>query len=368
MSYNKSEEAGQDLNGRNNSAVISCSPLRSGLGTYSKLLYDLGFFESLVFFRKSSVSDDTGYENVIKPMPGLYSARAMLSAFGISFWKKYIQKYELAHLTSPEFFHLVRFNKNLTGTVHDLQPIDDRVSRSAYSYAFTRYMKKNYSVMGRMKGVVAISKVTAQKIREKIPDVDPVVIHQWTDNRFIFRDRKTVRDQLGIDEKTTIVLNVSSTEPRKNLEFLPRIIDNLPKDFTLLRIGQKSPLLERIDSHRFVNIESVADAIYPLYFNAADVYLSPSLREGFGRPTIEAVNSSLPVVVANIPINREILRNRKFLADPDDPGDYVSRVLQMADLDEEERKTLYSSLGNYYREERARKEYADFYEKLGGVY
>ncbi len=367
MSYNKSEEAGQDLNGRTNSAVISCSPLRSGLGTYSKLLYDLGFFESLVFFRKSSVSDETGYENVIKPKPGLYSARAMLSAFGLSFWKKYIQKYGLAHLTSPEFFHLVRFNKNLTGTVHDLQPIDDRVSRSAYSYAFKRYMKKNYAAMDRMKGVVAISNVTAQKIREKIPDVDPVVIHQWTDNRFTFRDRKAVRDQLGIDEKTRIILNVSSTEPRKNLEFLPRIIDNLPKDFTLLRIGQKSPLLERIESHRFVNIESVADAIYPLYFNAADVYLSPSLREGFGRPTIEAVNSSLPVVVSNIPINREILRDQKFLADPDDLGDYVSGVQQMADMDEKERKTLYTSLGNYYREGRARKEYADFYEKLGGV-
>ena len=65
----------------------------TGLGTYSRLLYDLNLFESLVYFRKSSRSDESGYENVVKPRRGFYNFRAFLSIYGISFWKKYIQPF-----------------------------------------------------------------------------------------------------------------------------------------------------------------------------------------------------------------------------------------------------------------------------------
>lgn len=349
----------------NNSAVISCSPMNTGLGTYSRLLYDLDLFESLVFFRKSSRSEESGYENVVKPRHGLYNLRAFLSVYGISFWKKYIQRYGFSHLTSPEFFHLVRYNHNMTGTVHDLQPIDDSVSSSAYSYAFIQYMKRNYDAMGDLKGVVAISSVTAEVIGEKFPDVSPVVIHQWTDDRFIFRDRDSAKRKLGLNEDARYILNVSSPEPRKNLDLLPGVIASLPENFRLIRIGKMTPALERINDRRFVNIDSVPDDDYPLYFNAADVYFSPSIREGFGRPTIEAINSSLPVVLSDIPINREILGDGKFLVNPENPENFTDKILQAADMDAARRNSLYSRIGAYYRKNRALKQYQEFYERLG---
>ena len=348
----------------NNSAVISCSPMDTGLGTYSRLLYDLNLFESLVYFRKSSRSDESGYENVVKPRRGFYNFRAFLSIYGISFWKKYIQHYGFSHLTSPEFFHLVRYNHNITGTVHDLQPIDDRLSSSAYSYAFIRYMKKNYDAMGDLKGVVAISNVTAEAIRERLPDVSPVVIHHWTDDRFIFRERDSARKKLGFDEAVRYILNVSSPEPRKNLALLPEVIASLPENFRLIRIGKLTPALDRIKDKRFVNIESVPDADYPLYFNASDVYFSPSIREGFGRPTIEAINSSLPVVLSDIPINREILGDSKFLVNPENPENFPDKILQAADMDTAKRNSLYHRIGAYYRKDRALKQYQEFYERL----
>ncbi len=350
---------------KNNSAVISCSPVKTGLGTYSRLLYDLDLFENLIFFRKSSRSDESGYENVVKPDHGLYNLRAFLSVYGISFWKKYIQRYGFSHLTSPEFFHLVRYNHNMTGTVHDLQPIDDHVSRSAYSYAFIQYMKKNYEAMGSLKGVIAISDVTAEAIKEKLPDVNPVVIHHWTDDRFIFRDRNSVRKKLGFDKDVKYVLNVSSPEPRKSLDLLPKLIASLPENFRLIRIGKMTPALQRITDSRFVNIDSVSDEDYPLYFNASDVYFGPSVREGFGRPTIEAINSSLPVVLSDIPINREILRDSKFLIDPETPEDFMDKIMQAADMGESARVSLYSHIGDYYRKGRALREYKKFYGRIG---
>ncbi|MHB1708357.1 MAG: glycosyltransferase [Thermoplasmataceae archaeon] len=348
-----------------NSAVISCSPLRTGLGTYSRLLYDLDLFGSLVFFRKSSRSDESGYENVVKPDHELYNLRALLSVYGISFWKKYIQGFGFLHLTSPEFFHLVRYNRNMTGTVHDLQPIDDHVSRSAYSYAFIQYMKKNYSAMGDLKGVVAISNVTAEIIRDKVPDVNPVVIHHWTDDRFVSRDRDLVRKKLGLDTDARYILNVSSPEPRKGLDQLPKIMASLPDNFRLIRIGKMAPALEGIRDRRFINIDSVSDEDYPLYFSASDVYFSPSIREGFGRPTIEAINSSLPVVLSDIPINREIVRDSKFLVDPENPENFTEKILQAADMDAGQKGSLYSNLGDYYRKGRALRQYQEFYGRLG---
>ena len=45
---------------------------------------------------------------------------------------------------------------------------------------------------------------------------------------------------------------------------------------------------------------------------------------------LEAINSSLPVVLSDIPINREILRDSKFLIDPETPEDFMDKIIQAA--------------------------------------
>lgn len=346
-----------------NSAIISCSPISSGLGVYSKLLFDLGFFEDIVFFKKSAQSDESGYRSVVKPAPEIFPARVFLSIYGISYWKKYVKKYDKIHLTSPEFFHLVKYNNNMTGTVHDLQPIGEDISKKAYSYAFRKYMEKNYRFLDKLRGVVTISKETEKKVREHFPDLDPVTIHQWTDDSFTRRDKGEARTRLNLRQNAKIILNVSSSEPRKNLNILEKVLGILPEDYVLVHIGSHDPLLP--DGKRILNIESVSAQEYPLFFNAADLLLSPSVQEGFGRPTIEAINSSLPIVLSDIPVNREILPGYGYLASPYNTEDYVEAVEKVMDMPDRTRNGLYSSIGDYYREERALKEYARFFQQTG---
>ncbi|MEM0156357.1 MAG: glycosyltransferase [Thermoplasmataceae archaeon] len=346
------------------SAVISCSPLNTGLGIYSKLLYDLEFFEKLVFFKKSSGSDESGYSNIVKPRPELYPLRVFLSSYGISFWKKYVEKFEQVHLTSPEFFHLEKYNANMTGTVHDLQPIGDGISRSAYSYAFRKYIQRNYESMEKLQGLVTISKSTERAVREKFPNLNPVTIHQWTDSSFVRRDKEEARKRLNLDQDKRIILAVSSAEPRKNQEILPEVIGKLPEEYIILHIGSFERSIT--GNRRIINIESVPEGDYPLYFNAADLLLSPSLHEGFGRPTIEAINSQLPVVLSDIPVNREILPNYGYFADPVNAEEYMENIERIMDLSETQRYGLYSGIEDYYREGRAMSDYRKFFDTTCG--
>ncbi len=69
-------------------------------------------------------------------------------------------------------------------------------------------------------------------------------------------------------------------------------------------------------------------------YNSADVFLFPSLDEGFGYPVAEAMAAGLPVVASNIEVFHEITADSALLVDPD-PNDLVSGIKEALDSKEE---------------------------------
>lgn len=139
---------------------------------------------------------------------------------------------------------------------------------------------------------------------EVIPHaVDPI----FTPKRDKFALRKTL--DLPIDKK--IILSVSTAELRKNLQILPKVMDLLPSDFLLVRIGP--PVRGSLTRH------DVTDSQLVDYYAASDLLLFPTLEEGFGFPVVEAFASGLPVVSSDIPVVREVASDAAQLADPTDP-------------------------------------------------
>lgn len=67
----------------------------------------------------------------------------------------------------------------------------------------------------------------------------------------------------------------------------------------------------------------------PDYLNAADVYVSTSLSDGTSLSLLEAMACALPVVVTEIPSNKEWVINGQngFLAPPKNPNEVSKRVL-----------------------------------------
>lgn len=66
-------------------------------------------------------------------------------------------------------------------------------------------------------------------------------------------------------------------------------------------------------------------------YGGADIFVYPSVVESFGHPLLEAMSAGLPIVAADVPINRELCGNAAIYFHPFDPNDcarQISKVIQ----------------------------------------
>jgi glycosyltransferase involved in cell wall biosynthesis len=80
----------------------------------------------------------------------------------------------------------------------------------------------------------------------------------------------------------------------------------------------------------------------PLWYNAADIFVYPSLYEGFGLPVLEAMACGTPVVASNTSSLPEVVGESGLLVDPADAegmAEAMRRVLSDRDLREALRTT-----------------------------
>ncbi len=106
------------------------------------------------------------------------------------------------------------------------------------------------------------------------------------------------------------ILYLGNIEPRKNLPTLLRAFDRLAPavEHDLVIVGGEGWMMEefnatlagmtqrdRVRIHGFAPVEDL-----PAWYNAADLFVFPSLYEGFGFPPLEAMACGTPVVTSNV--------------------------------------------------------------------
>ncbi|MBI5663412.1 MAG: glycosyltransferase family 4 protein [Ignavibacterium album] len=137
-------------------------------------------------------------------------------------------------------------------------------------------------------------------------------------------EKKLLKKQFGLTEK--IVLYVGMLENRKNINTILKIADMFVKvreDLTFALVGKigyggkkiKAEILKRKNVIHLMNIDD--EALSKLY-NIADVFLFPSLYEGFGYPPLEAMQSGLPVIASDNTSLKEIISDGGILCNPKD--------------------------------------------------
>jgi len=129
-------------------------------------------------------------------------------------------------------------------------------------------------------------------------------------------DKNRARDDLGLDSDKKYVLCVGAMVPRKGLDYLirsiPTISEKLPNTELLLvgegyckkqlqLLAQKLHIQDKIHFIPAVDSEPrIPDEKLPLYYNAADVFVLPSLIEGLGVVGIEAMACETPFIGTNV--------------------------------------------------------------------
>ncbi|MFH1846633.1 MAG: glycosyltransferase family 1 protein [Candidatus Omnitrophota bacterium] len=192
-------------------------------------------------------------------------------------------------------------------------------------------MKKSINTSDK---VIVISENTKKDvllnfdIKEQKVEVLPLSVDE---SFYPIADRKeeqlaSVKSKYGITQD--FILTVSLISPRKNLVNLIRAFAKLKKMkaslHQLVIVGKKGWLFKKIFEEVvacgyekdiiFCDFVSHEDLVK--LYNAAEVFVYPSLYEGFGLPLLEAMACDCPVVASNISSIPEVCADAAILFDP----------------------------------------------------
>jgi glycosyltransferase involved in cell wall biosynthesis len=166
-----------------------------------------------------------------------------------------------------------------------------------------------------------------------------------------YNEKNIVKSYFGIDkellnatdlpklEKKYDVIYVGHFEKRKNHAPLLHAIARVNKDLKVKLIGYDTGLqssLEKLASELGLTnttFESVNnDTLLWQYYRESKVFVYPSIYEGFGIPTIEALVLGVPVICSDIPVFHEIGGDLVNYFDPQDPEDIARKLQKTLDL------------------------------------
>jgi glycosyltransferase involved in cell wall biosynthesis len=138
-----------------------------------------------------------------------------------------------------------------------------------------------------------------------------------------------LRQRLGLDPEDRVILSLSTLEPRKNLQTLLTAFERLHgrwegSPLKLVLAGSEGwkiqPLLERLQSstarQAILLPGHVPETDLPALLSLAELFVYPSLHEGFGLPPLEALQCGLPVIAGRTSSLPEVVGDAGILVDP----------------------------------------------------
>ncbi len=186
--------------------------------------------------------------------------------------------------------------------------------------------------------VIRFMGVPPSKVQVTYLGVDPVFRPQ-DDQALLARFRAERR----LPER--FLLYVGTLEPRKNVERLVEAYARARREHQiphkLVLGGAKGWLYERIFArvHELGLEEDVLFGSYipydelPLWYNCADIFIYPSLYEGFGLPPLEAMACGTAVITSSVSSLPEVVGNAAVTVNPLDVDALAGAIAQLLDDD-----------------------------------
>lgn len=233
-------------------------------------------------------------------------------------------------------------------TVHDIIPImfPKFVKMNHYWYFSTVFKR----LLTMSDAIIATSVCVRQNILgkfdiapEKIHVIYSGIDHQKFNRRLDLRQIADVKKKFKLDDRRYILF-VGVIEPKKNLQRLVAAYKLLTermafnKDYQLVIVGNLGwsyeDLFETINISRLHQdvrfLYSVDDTDLAILYSGAELFIFPSLYEGFGFPPLEAMACGCPVIVSDTASLPEVVGDAGLFVDPnsvDDIADLILRVV-----------------------------------------
>jgi len=300
----------------------------------------------------------------------------------LSLMKKKLPKIDFIHSPvslPPAFF----FKKNkVIATIHDLafKFFPETCSKKSllwWNISWPRCLK-------RTDHIVAISQNTKKDLIEiyKIPDEKISVIYNSISTdfpEFSMDSLVSIKSKYELPEK--FILYVGAPHKRKNIINIVRafklIVEKNQFPYYLVLVGPKgwelNSLLKEIEGmnlqKRIVLTGFVSDEDLSIIYRLADVFVFPSLYEGFGYPPLEAMSCGTPVITSNTSSLKEVVGDGGLLVDPLDykaMADAIVKVVSSPDLSKELIEKGFDQMKKFSLEKKI-KSYLDLYKKVASI-
>ena len=236
---------------------------------------------------------------------------------------------------SPHYNIPLLYRGKLLTTIHDvahlaLPDIYNTYSKKLYSKIFYDLAAKKSDI------IICVSEFTKEELIKYtgVTSNRVRVIHNGIDRKW-FNSIET-HNPVG----KPYILCVGNVKPHKNIKTLiksfSKIKDKIPHDIIL--VGKKdgfitgdSELVDVIkgleDRVNFTGF--IKDELLLQYYSFADVFVFPSLYEGFGYPPLEAMARECPVICSNAASMPEICGNAVEYFNPTDYDELIHKILTL---------------------------------------
>ena len=272
-----------------------------------------------------------------------------------SFWNLHVRiplqlrKYRIDVFHAPHYEAPFFVPCGLVVTIHDCVHLLFPQEGSSKFENYRRYLYTRHIVRSA-NHVIAVSESTRQDLMHifDLPASRATVAHNALDQRFSVGHDP--HEQMKVLERYQLtdpfVLYSGQIKPHKNIDRLieafavlkSELGDNKKyKNLKLIIIGDK------LSRHQYLRLTVVRSGIqqdvrffgfvpYPIlqvFYEAAVVFASPSLYEGFGLPPLEAMANRTPVVASNTSSLPEVLDEAAILVNPENVFEIARAMKQL---------------------------------------
>ncbi|NIT04313.1 glycosyltransferase [Candidatus Saccharibacteria bacterium] len=300
----------------------------------------------------------------------------------------FAQNLDVLHV--PHFNVPVFYSGNMVVTIHDLTMLRFG-GREATTRALPLYLLKRLGLWAVLS--TALRRASAIVTPSQFVKDDVVRTFRITPKKVFAtyeagvlggkgrtREEREVEDVLGRHEITKpYILYVGGFYPHKNiarlLEAVKILNEKLKQKTQLVLVGAEDVFRARVARQalevgalKYISFTGYVtdDDLVDLYKNA-EAYVQPSLSEGFGLPSLEAMALGVPVVESNSSCLPEIAGEAALYFDPYDAGDIaekLGKVLSSKSLRQKLVKKGLKRSKEFSWEEMAR-ETVEVYKKVG---
>ncbi|ABR55980.1 MAG: hypothetical protein PWP15_87 [Methanothermococcus sp.] len=265
------------------------------------------------------------------------------------FWHLFLNYYlnkkklDLDIIHSPENSSLFTKLKNQLKiiTVYDVIPL--QFPETYAKITVFRYKLLFSKTLNTSNKIISISHHTKQDLIKhfKISEDKIKVIHLAANENYKpLKENEINNIKQKYNLNYPFILYVGTLEPRKNIPNLLKALYKLKKHsikHKLVITGKKGwkyksifETIEKLNLQKDVIFTGyVPDEDLPALYNAADLFVYPSLYEGFGLPPLEAMQCGTPVITSNTSSLPEVVGDAGIMVNPYDVDELANKMYEV---------------------------------------